>query len=77
VVLVAENDIHNFTDRSSLVPSAINVVHRNGTTEGPGRDPIPIHKTFVHKKAGGSTVEESHEGYELLGVRGDYLNLEV
>jgi len=49
------------------------VVHRNGTTEGPGRDPIPIHKTFVHKKAGGSTVKESHEGYELLGVRGDYL----
>jgi len=23
-------------------------------------------KTFVHKKAGGSTVEESHEGYQLL-----------
>jgi hypothetical protein len=77
VVLVAENDIHDFMDGSCLIPSAINVVHRNGTTEGPCCDSIPIHKTFVHKKAGGSTVEESHEGYQLLGVRGDYLNLEV
>jgi hypothetical protein len=46
-------------------------------TEGPCCDPIPIHKTFVHKKAGGSTVKESHKGYQLLGVRGDYLDLEV
>jgi hypothetical protein len=45
--------------------------------EGPCRDFILIHKTFVHKKADGSTVEESHEGDQLLGVHGDYLNLEV
>jgi hypothetical protein len=45
--------------------------------EGPCCDFIPIHKTFVHKKAGGSTVEESHEGDQLLGVHGDYLDLEV
>jgi hypothetical protein len=45
--------------------------------EGPCCDFILIHKTFVHKKASSSTVEESHEGDQLLGVRGDYLNLEV
>jgi hypothetical protein len=77
VVLVAENDIHDFADRSCLIPSSIDIVHRNGTREGPCGDFIPIHKTFVHEKAGGSTVKESHEGDQLLGIRGDYLDLEV
>jgi hypothetical protein len=50
---------------------------QNTTREGPCRDFILIHKTFVHENAGDSTVEESHEGDQLLGVCGDYLNLEV
>jgi hypothetical protein len=77
VVLVAENNIHYFTDRSCLISSPVDVVHRNGTHEGPRYDSIPIHKTLVHEKANGSTVKESHEGDQLLSVYGDYLNLEV
>jgi hypothetical protein len=77
VVLVAEDDIHYFTDRSCLVLSPVNVVYRNGTTGSPCCDPILIHKTLVHEKASGFTVKESHEGYQLLGVHGDNLDLEV
>jgi hypothetical protein len=77
VVLVVENDIHCFTDRSCCILSPINIIHKNGTHEGPCCDFILIHKTFVYEKASGSTVEESHEGDQLLGVHGDYFDLEV
>jgi hypothetical protein len=77
MILVAEDNIHYFPDGSCLVQSPVNIVHRDGTTKGPCGDPIPIHKASIYKKAGGSAVKESHEGYELLSVCGDYLYLEV
>jgi hypothetical protein len=77
VILIAEDNIHYFTDESCLVQSPINIVYRDRTTKGPCDDPIPIHKASIYKKAGGSAVKESHERYELLSVRGDYFYLEV
>ena len=77
MIPVAEDDIHYFLDGSCLVQSPVNIVHWDGTAKGPCGDPIPIHKASIYEKAGGSTVEESHEGDQLLGIRGDYLDLEV
>src|SRR5882762_2458017 len=77
MILVAEDDIHYFPDGSCLVQSPVNIVHWDRSAKGPCGDPIPIHKASIYEKASGSTVEESHEGYELLSVRGDYLYLEV
>src|SRR6267154_3114515 len=77
MIPVAENNIHYFLDGSCLVQSPINIVYRDGTTKGPCGDPIPVHEASIYKEAGGSTIKESHEGYELLSVRGDYLYLEV
>jgi hypothetical protein len=77
VIPVAEDNIHYFTDGSCLVQSPVNIVYQDGTTQGPHGEPIPIHTASIYEKASGPTVKESHEGYELLSVRGDYLYLEV
>ena len=40
VVLVVENNIHHFMDGSCFVGGTINIVHRDGTSEGSGSKPV-------------------------------------
>ena len=76
MIPVSQNEIHHFSDRTSLVQSSINVVNRNGFRELPSVEPVALGVVAVDELSGGSAVHERVDGLHFPCISGFKLNLQ-
>ena len=58
MIPVSQDDIHHFSDGTSLVQSSVNIVDRNGFRELLSVEPVALGVVAVDELSGGSTVHE-------------------
>jgi len=76
MIPVSQDEIHHFSDGTSLVQSSINVVNRNGFGELLSVEPVALGIVVVDELSGGSTVHERVDGLHFSCISGFKLNLQ-
>ena len=77
MVPVAQDNVHYLSDGPCFVWSAVHIENRDRFGEGPGCQSALVDITPVYEESSGSGINESLNGHDLLGVRGDNLDLDV
>jgi len=76
MIPVSQDEIHHFSDRTSLVQSSINVVDRNGFREFPSMEPVALSIVMVDELSGGSAVYKGVDRLHFSCISGYKLNLQ-
>jgi len=63
MILISQDEIHHFSDRTSLIQSSVNIVNWNGFGELPSMEPVAFGIVAVDELSSGSAV---HEGVNKL-----------
>jgi len=63
MILISQDEIHHFSDGTSLVQSSFNILNQNGFRELPSVEPVALGIVAVDELSSGSTV---HEGVDRL-----------
>jgi len=77
VIPVSQDEIHHFSDGTSLVQSSVNVVDRNGFRELPSVEPVALGIVAVDELSGGSAVHEGVDRLHFPCISGFKLNLQL
>jgi len=76
MIPVSQDEIHHFSDGTSLVQSSVNVVDRNGFGELLTVEPVALGIVAVDELSGGSAVHEGVDGLHFSCISGFKLNLQ-
>ena len=76
MILVSQDEIHHFSDGTSLVQSSVNVVDRNGFGELPCVEPVALGVVAVDELSSGSAIHEGVDGLHFSCISGFKLNLQ-
>jgi len=76
MILIYQDEIHHFSDRTSLVQGSVNIVNRNGFGELPSVEPVALGIVAVNELSSGSTVHEGVDGLHFSCISGFKLNLQ-
>jgi len=76
MILVSQDEIHHFSDGTSLVQSSVNVVNWNGFRELPSVEPVALGIVAVDELSGGSAVHKGVDGLHFPCISGFKLNLQ-
>jgi len=76
MIPIPQDEIHYFSDRTSLVQGSVNIVNWNGFRELPGMEPVALGIVMVDELSGGSTVYEGVDGLHFSCISGFKLNLQ-
>jgi len=76
MILISQNEIHHFSDRTSLVQGSVNIVNRNGFRELLSMEPVALGIVAVDELSGGSAVHEIVDGLHFSCISGFELNLQ-
>jgi len=63
MIPISQDEIHHFSDGTSLVQGPINIVYRNGFGELPSMEPVALGVVTVNELSSGSTVYEGVEDF--------------
>jgi len=76
MIPISQDEIHHFSDRTSLVQGSINIVNQNGFRELPSMEPVALGIVAVDELSGGSTVHEGVDGLHFSCISGFKLDLQ-
>jgi len=76
MIPVSQDEIHHFSDGTSLVQSSVNIVNRNGFGELPSVEPVAFGIVAVDELSSGSTVHERVDRLHFSCISGFKLNLQ-
>jgi len=76
MIPVSQDEIHHFSDGTSLVQSSINVVDRNGFGELPSVEPVALGVVAVDELSSGSAIHKGVDGLHFPCISGFKLNLQ-
>ena len=76
MILVSQDEIHHFSDGTSLVQSSINIVNWNGFGELPSVEPVALGIVAVDELSSGSAVHERVDRLHFPCISGFKLNLQ-
>jgi len=76
MILISQNEIHHFSDRTSLIQSSIDVVNRNGFGELPSMEPVSLGVVAVDELSSGSAVHKRVDGLHFSCISGFGLDLQ-
>ena len=76
MIPVSQDEIHHFSDGTSLVQSCVNVVDRNGFGELPSVEPVAFCIVAVDELSSGSAVHKGVDGLHFPCISGFKLNLQ-
>ena len=62
MIPVSQDEIHHFSDGTSLIHSSVNIVNRNGFGELPSVEPVTFGIVAVNELSSGSAVHERVDG---------------
>jgi len=76
MIPISQDEIHHFSDRTSLVQGSINIVNRNGFRELPSMEPVALGLVAVDELSSGSAVHKGVDGLYFSCISGFKLNLQ-
>jgi len=76
MIPISQDEIHHFSDGTSLVQDSVNIVNRNGFRELPGMEPVALSIVMVDELSSGSTVYEGVDRLHFSCISGFKLNLQ-
>ena len=76
MIPISQDEIHHFSDGTSLVQSSVNVVDRNGFGELLSVEPVALGIVAVDELTGGSAVHERVDRLHFPCISGFKLNLQ-
>ena len=76
MIPISQNEIHHFSDRTSLIQGSINIVNRTGFGELPSMEPVALGVVAVDELSGGSAVYKRVDGLHFSRISGFELNLQ-
>jgi len=76
MIPVSQDEIHHFSNGTSLVQSSVNVVDRNGFGELQSVEPVALGIVVVDELSGGSAVHEGVDGLHFPRISGFKPNLQ-
>jgi len=76
MILISQDEMHHFSDRTSLVQGSVNIVNQNGFRELPSMEPVALGVVAVNELSSGSTVHEGVDGFHFSCISGFMLNLQ-
>jgi len=76
MIPISQNEIHHFSDRTSLVQSSIDIVNQNGFGELPSMELVALGIVVVDELSSGSTVHEGVDRLHFSCISGFELNLQ-
>ena len=76
MIPISQDEIHHFSDGTSLVQSSVNVVDRNGFGELPSVEPVALRIVAVDELSSGSAVHKGVDGLHISCISGFKLNLQ-
>jgi len=76
MIPVSQDEIHHFSDGTSLVQSSVNVVDWNGFGELPSVEPVALRIVAVDELSSGSAIHEGVDGLHFSCISGFKLNLQ-
>jgi len=76
MIPISQDEIHHFSDRTSLVWCSINIVNWNGFGELLGMELVALSIVMVNELSGGSAVYKGTDGLHFSCISGFQLNLQ-
>jgi len=76
MLLISQNEIHHFSDRTSLVQGSINIVNWNWFRELLCMELVALSIVTVNELSGGSAVYKGVDGFHFPCIGGFKLNLQ-
>jgi len=76
MILISQNEIHHFSDGTSLIQGPVNIVNRNGFRKFPGMELVALSIVMVDELSGGSTVYKGVDRLHFSCISGFKLNLQ-
>jgi len=76
MIPISQNEIHHFSDRTSLIQGSVHIVNQNGFRELPSMELVALSVVVVNELSGGSTVHERVDGLHFSCISGFKLNLQ-
>jgi len=76
MIPISQDEIHHFSDGTSLIQSSVNIVNRNGFGELPSVEPVALGIVAVNELSGGSAVHKRVDGLHFSCISGLKLNLQ-
>jgi len=77
MIPISQDEIHHFSDGTSLVQSSVNIVNRNGFRELLSVEPVALGIVVVDELSSGSAVHKRVDGLHFPCISGFKLNLQV
>jgi len=59
MIPISQDEIHHFSDGTSLIQSSVNIVNWNGLGELPSMEPVALGIVVVDELSSGSAVQRS------------------
>ena len=76
MIPVSQDEIHHFSDGTSLVQRSIDIVNRNGFGELPSMEPVALGIVAVDELFSGSAVHKRVDGLHFSCISGLELKLQ-
>jgi len=76
MISISQDEIHHFSDRTSLIQGSINIVNQNGFGELPGMELVALSIVTVDELSGGSAVYKGVDKLHFSCISGFKLNLQ-
>ena len=76
MIPIPQDEIHYFSDRTSLVQGSVNIVNWNGFGELPSVEPVALGIVAVDELSSGSAVHERVDRLHFPCISGFKLNLQ-
>ena len=76
VIIVAQDQIHDFGDRASLISSSIHIEHRNRAGEFARGESVTVDEVGINELTCSSTVDQRGRGEHFTRVSGLNRDLE-
>jgi len=76
MIPISQDEIHHFSDRTSLVQGSVNIVNQDGFGQLPGTELVAFSIVMVDELSGCSTVYEGVDGLHFSCISGFQLNLQ-
>jgi len=75
MIPISQDEIHHFSDGTSLVQSSVDIVNQNGFGELPSMEPVALGVVVVNELSGCSAVHKKVDGLHFSCISGFELNL--
>jgi len=77
MIPISQDEIHHFSDGTSLIQGSVNIVNQNGFREFPGMEPVAVSIVMVNELSSGSAIYKGVDGLHFSYISSFKLNLSL